>query len=203
MEQVLKAESITKKHWVLDNDYTSIAYFGENFSKEDVESVIQQIKYDSHELNTLVKKEEQGKTQTIQHIRLSIKVPNMPKRYDILKKKFYTKNNKTWKGVITEIQHPVFKARLYDMDNHSGTYETASFNIKTDITEQDLELVDIGAIFYWSVGNVVKNKTLTKRSEIRMRRLANITVSEFDELHDRLESNYGNIIWDNNDDSAK
>lgn len=194
MEKILIAESMSKSHWVWDNDYTS-AKSKENISQEDVDFFNQQIKADPHLLHTQVKKSLSSNTEVNQRTKLNIEIPYSSGKFNIFKKKLYTKNNKTWKGVISDVKFPLFKARLYDLDDHLGTYEVADFNIKTDITEQDLELVCVGAIFYWSVGNVVKNKTQTKRSEIRMRRVADITPSEFDELHDGIDASYGNIIW--------
>lgn len=185
---------MSKSHWVWDNDYTS-AKSKENISQEDVDFFNQQIKADPHLLHTQVKKSLSSNTEVNQRTKLNIEIPYSSGKFNIFKKKLYTKNNKTWKGVISDVKFPLFKARLYDLDDHLGTYEVADFNIKTDITEQDLELVCVGAIFYWSVGNVVKNKTQTKRSEIRMRRVADITPSEFDELHDGIDASYGNIIW--------
>jgi hypothetical protein len=197
MGQIQIAESMTKKHWVFDNEFSSAANLKDNSSNEDVASVSQQIKADPNIYRTEAKIQT-DKTESRQSTKVNIEVPHaqLRNRFNIFKKKFYTVNNKTWKGVITSVEYPIFKARLYDLDDHSGTYEIADFNIKTDITEQDYELIKVGAIFYWSVGNIKYNKTQTKRSEIRMRRIADITVSEFDTMHDSLNSDYGNIIWE-------
>lgn len=194
MEQIQVIQSTIKKHWVLDND--SIGILSENFSNEDVESVGQQIKAEPNDATTELKK--YLVTEHIRSKRENIKIPydHFQNRFNILKKSVYTKNTKTWKGVVTGVNSTTFKAKLYDLNNHTGTYETAEFNIKTDTTEQDLELIEIGAVFYWSVGNIIQNKTQTKQSEIRFRRIADITASEFDELHDSLKTNYGNIKWD-------
>ena len=195
MEKIQLGHSMSKKHWALDND--SIGILSTNYSKEDVESVNQQINAEPNNTKTEKKADNTIKTEvnTLRKIDIEVPYTHVNNRFNIFKKKVYTKNNKTWKGVITDINYPIFKAKLYDLDNHSGTYEIASFNIKTDITEQDHELIDLGAIFYWSIGNIIQNKTQTKRSEIRMRRLADITVKEFDELHDSLDTQYGNINW--------
>ncbi|OXB07363.1 hypothetical protein B0A81_11470 [Flavobacterium plurextorum] len=195
MEKIQLGHSMSKKHWALDND--SIGILSTNYSKEDVESVNQQINAEPNNTQTEKKTVNIIKTEVNRLKKMNIEVPytHVNNRFNIFKRKVYTKNNKTWKGVIVDINYPIFKAKLYDLDNHCGTYEIASFNIKTDITEQDHELIDLGAIFYWSIGNIIQNKTQTKRSEIRMRRLADITVKEFDELHDSLDTQYGNINW--------
>ena len=196
MEQVQIAESMTKKHWALDNEFSSVANLRDNSSREDVASVSQQIKAVPN-ISRTESKVQSTKTESGQSAKVNIEVPHaqLKNRFNIFKKKFYTVNNKTWQGVITHVEHSIFKAKLYDLNDHSGTYEIADFNIKTDVTEQDHELIQVGGIFYWSVGNVKYNKTQTKRSEIRMRRVADITVSEFDAMHDSLDTDYGNIIW--------
>lgn len=193
MEQIQIIQSTIKKHWALDND--SIGVLSANFSNEDVESVGYQINAEPTDLRTEFKtvlETEQKATKK------NIKVPytHSKDRFTVLKKTPYTKNTKTWKGVITEVKSTFFRAKLFDLNNHSGTYETAEFNINTDTTEQDHDLIEVGAIFYWSVGNIIENKTQKKESEIRFRRVADITTKEFDELHDNIETNYGNINWD-------
>lgn len=74
-----------------------------------------------------------------------------------------------WEGVVTKIDNECFWADLYD--KKIGTIEEAEFTFD-DVSDQDLNLLKLGSIFYWSVGYLdrVSGQRL-KSSIIKFRRL--------------------------------
>jgi hypothetical protein len=55
-----------------------------------------------------------------------------------------------WEGVVTEVRDNAFTARLVDL-THSSPDEESEFST-TEISDDDVDLVVLGAIFRWSVG---------------------------------------------------
>lgn len=75
-----------------------------------------------------------------------------------------------WEGVVTGINFENFSATLYDR-SEKNIDEEASFSID-DVSDQDLDLLKEGAIFYWSIGYLEKSSGQRMRSSImRFRRL--------------------------------
>jgi hypothetical protein len=75
-----------------------------------------------------------------------------------------------WEGVVTEIRDQGFTARLVDLTS-SNPDEESEFST-TEISDDDVDLVVLGAIFRWSVG-VLKMPGGAKRatSQVVFRRL--------------------------------
>lgn len=194
MEKLLDINSMSNSHWLLDNDVSNVWP-----NRKDVNSEITLINQKVESINDILEKgTDEELNNTFSNRTKLIEVDELVSKssyYNLTRRRIYTKNVVKWKGVIISISDSIFKARLYEIGSADATYETAEFNIQTDTTEQDRELIAVGAIFYWSVGNIIKNRTQSKISEIRLRRIADISPNEFDELHDDLTTKYGNIEW--------
>lgn len=186
--------SISRDHWALDNAYASLDVQNQFSSDRDVDSVNQQVRSEDNLLGTTIPKFTKSKSEFDYLRRGDIQVSALTPVYK--KFKVYTKNTKTWKGVITRINKLSFSCRLYDLDDKSEIYETADFIIDSIISDEDKPLLEVGAIFYWSVGSVIRNGTKKNQSEIRLRRVAAMDVEEFNEFYDKSESNYLGLKWD-------
>jgi len=55
-----------------------------------------------------------------------------------------------WKGEVTAIKDKEFEAVITDL-SEEGTKEEISFSFY-DVTEDDIDLIQEGAIFYWKIG---------------------------------------------------
>jgi hypothetical protein len=192
MEQIHDL-SISRDHWALDNAYASLDIQNQFLSDKDVDSVNQQVRCEDNLTETTAPKFNKSNSDFDYLRRRDIKVSALKPVYKNFK--IYTKHTKTWKGVITKLNKNSFSCRLYDLDDKSDIYETADFNIDSIISDEDKCLLEIGAIFYWSVGSVIRNGTKKNQSEIRMRRVATMDVEEFDEFYDKSESNYLDLKW--------
>lgn len=106
----------------------------------------------------------------------------------------YSRKVNRWVGVITEIKRDFFIAKLDDLD-FPGTYEIGEFDV-SDISPEDLDLIQLGAVFYWSLGHVMNRGQLKKESMIRFKRSAPLSVNELDEIEDWAENKYRNLVWD-------
>jgi hypothetical protein len=107
-----------------------------------------------------------------------------------------------WEGVVTEINDGNFSARLVDL-THSNPDEESEFS-KTEISDDDVDLVVPGALFRWSVG-VLRMPGGAKRptSQVVFRRLPQWTkrdleradivakdlVKKFENINDRRDPN--------------
>jgi len=104
-------------------------------------------------------------------------------------------NSQNWIGYITEITDDDFTAILEDKNNPT-TNETAKFDIM-DVSTGDIEMLKLGALFYWSVGYANIDGQVMKQSLIRFKRSIEILDSnEFDIIVDHAKHLKENINWD-------
>ena len=76
-----------------------------------------------------------------------------------------------WEGIVTEIGEDYFIARIIDLIKDAPE-ESASFPFSEISSEEDKELLKIGAVFYWNIGYYERAKgTRLRSSLIRFRRL--------------------------------
>jgi hypothetical protein len=96
----------------------------------------------------------------------------------------HTKRTQSWVGFITKIQEnsQSFEAKIYDIYDRS-TYEIQTFYFN-EISDEDKEFILEGGVFYWSVGQNVRNSQVFTESSIRFQRLPQLTVEEVDEAID-------------------
>lgn len=75
-----------------------------------------------------------------------------------------------WEGVVTECRDDTFLARLTDL-TAEGPAEEVELPL-TDVSPEDLPLVELGAVFYWSIGYRDESSGRRLRaSTLRFRRL--------------------------------
>jgi len=97
-----------------------------------------------------------------------------------------------WEGVVTKLDKKCFEADLYDKSRH--TTEEAEFSLE-DVSEQDFELLKIGAIFYWSIGYLDRvSGQRIKSSIIKFRRLPTWNDQDLKEARKRAEDSTKNLI---------
>ena len=121
--------------------------------------------------------------------------------FDNTKHRTYSLKTQRWIGHVTDITEDRFFARLDDM-NTPGTYETAEFSI-SKISPEDIQLLTKGAIFYWSVGDVITNGQLKEEAILRFQRLSDWTSDELDEVADKAKEQLRNISWNDFNSKAK
>ncbi len=106
----------------------------------------------------------------------------------------YFSNTQNWIGYITNVFESDFEAKLIDR-NKQDTYEMATFE-KLEISEEDKKFIEIGAVFYWSVGYAVRNGQVKKESLIRFKRTVDWTENEYDKAVDRANNLLNNLSWE-------
>jgi hypothetical protein len=78
---------------------------------------------------------------------------------------------KRWEGSVTAINGNVITAEVVDLDSQIPLKEEIEIEFE-DISEEDKSLVEIGAVFYWSVGYSTSiDRTVMRGSVFRFRRL--------------------------------
>ncbi|GEM_PF-5989341 len=88
-----------------------------------------------------------------------------------------------WKGQVIEIQEKTFKAKLDDLTN-LGTYEIGIFDLR-DVSDE-LELVRIGAVFYFSIGYDLNKGQIQKVSILRFQRIKPINLDIVNHVADNV-----------------
>jgi hypothetical protein len=106
----------------------------------------------------------------------------------------HTQNTQRWIGYVISKTDKKFTARLEDITN-PGTFEIGIFDIKDDASDEK-EMIQIGAVFYLSVGYDVSRGTNAKQKLIRFQRLSEWTESDFDNALDRADRIASNLEWD-------
>ncbi len=89
-----------------------------------------------------------------------------------------------WEGTVTACGGETFLARLNDLTS-GGLNEEVEL-LMDDVPEEDRPLVEPGAVFYWSVGHLVKPSGERPRiSSLRFRRLPVWSSSELEAARER------------------
>ena len=91
-----------------------------------------------------------------------------------------------WRGVVLKIYKDCFLCRLVDQDGNSPDEEAEI--LLSEISDEDLQLIDIGAVFYWSIGYQTNpSGSRTRSSIIRFRRLPVWRSEELSEAEKKAE----------------
>jgi len=84
-----------------------------------------------------------------------------------------------WEGVVLDIQDDVFLARLVDLGGLGPDEEAEIY--REEVSRDDLDLLEPGAVFYWNIGyRTSPAGQRTRASEIRFRRLPVWTAEEIE-----------------------
>jgi hypothetical protein len=89
-----------------------------------------------------------------------------------------------WEGIVTECRTETFLARLSDL-TADGVEEEIELPL-SDIAEEDLSLVALGAVFYWSIGyRIDAGGQRWRASTLRFRRLPVWSAAEIEQAKAR------------------
>lgn len=92
----------------------------------------------------------------------------LPERTSVAQPRFIPLQK--WEGTVIEVSGDTFFAHLVDQSN-VGPDEEAEFSLE-EVTPEDKDLLEPGAVFYWNIGYLVGvSGQRTRCSDIRFRRL--------------------------------
>ncbi|HEY9159021.1 hypothetical protein [Candidatus Binatus sp.] len=90
-----------------------------------------------------------------------------------------------WRGTVTTIGESEFDAELRDLTDRTRARETATFGFD-ELSDSDQDLVQIGAVFYWSIGyKLSPSRQRELVATIIFRRLPRWTKSQLDAVKAR------------------
>lgn len=101
----------------------------------------------------------------------------------------------SWEGVVLQVKDDTFSVRLVDL---SGDRAEEEMELETqELSDFDLELLEPGAIFYWTVGYRVKlpRGARERVSQIRFRRLPAWSRSEIAAAEERAKRLACELDW--------
>jgi len=194
-------------NWILEEDFTKMS---EN--KEVKQSFLKNL---DNEISEKVKEFENFNLQLAYGEFLTrglgtISDNNLKKEIDLQNLPFYfpqqlnakrisaslnhTQNTQRWIGYVVSKTDQKFKAKLEDISN-PGTFEIGVFDIKDDAPDEQ-ELIQVGAVFYLSVGYDVSRGTNVKQKLIRFQRLSEWTENDFNHVMDRADRIASNLQWE-------
>lgn len=91
-----------------------------------------------------------------------------------------------WEGVVLEVNAESFSVRLFDLSSDERD-EEAELDL-SEVSREDLKLVEPGAVFYWSIGYYTTGDGQVQRtSQIRFRRLPAWSKSELERAEVRAK----------------
>lgn len=106
-----------------------------------------------------------------------------------------------WEGIVTDIQDDIFIARLFDKTN-DNIEEEAEILIN-DLHDDDLKLLKPGAVFYLSLGYIIKSTGQKIRGPIiKFRRIPAWTNKELNAIKMRAKERRTFIEWGSEDTSS-
>jgi hypothetical protein len=99
-----------------------------------------------------------------------------------------------WEGAVTAVEGDYFIARLTDLT--AGTAQEEVELPLEEVSDDDRPLVEVGAVFYWSIGyDVARGGQRTRASRIRFRRLPAWTAKELAEAKERAKKLKEDLGW--------
>jgi hypothetical protein len=107
----------------------------------------------------------------------------------------HTLSTQRWRGYVLSKNDKKFKAKLEDITS-PGTYEIGTFDIQDKDLLDEKEMIQIGAVFYLSIGYDVSRGTYSKQKLIRFQRLKNPTEKDFNNAIDRAQRIADNLNWE-------
>ena len=75
-----------------------------------------------------------------------------------------------WVGIITDVKHELFYAKVNDLTNEKNPPEIAEIPIE-EISPEQRKHIEIGAVFYWNIGYLDASGTRYRQSFIRFRNI--------------------------------
>ena len=100
----------------------------------------------------------------------------------------------SWEGTVLEVEDGSFVARLVDVAGEHLDEEVSLS--KEELCDFDLELLEPGAIFYWTIGYRYQVGGARERvSRIRLRRLPAWTKLQLDEASERASAFERDLAW--------
>jgi hypothetical protein len=174
------------KHWFFDG-VSSIVDTGQNNDSFNVSVIRSEVKRYANEIGGAGNIHESNFQyfDSISRKQEYFKIPKVAINYDLSVNKSYFSRAQKWIGHIIEIdfESKKFWAKLIDL-SESGTYEIGVFDFM-EISPEDLQMLTVGAAFYWSLGFATNNGQVKKESIIRFQRFHPWSSDEFDAAADR------------------
>jgi len=100
----------------------------------------------------------------------------------------------SWEGTVLDVEGDSFVARLIDVNGDHLDEEVSL--AKEELCDFDLELLESGAIFYWTIGYRYQPGGARERvSRIRFRRLPAWTKRQLDEARERAVALERDLAW--------
>ena len=103
-------------------------------------------------------------------------------------------SSERWEGIVLEVEDGTFRARLVDLDRHAPDEDAEIY--WSEVSDEDRDLVEPGAVFYWSIGYYTDRMgQRMRRSLVRFRRLPTWTKRELEDARHEAEKTAGILGW--------
>jgi hypothetical protein len=122
-----------------------------------------------------------------------INIPIKPRF--LLDNRNYSRATYSWVGFVSSIGAKTFRAKVEDLKSNNKVYEDAEFEIN-DLAEDEINMLKIGSVFYWSIGYEYRNGTKKKESFIRFKRLPKFTDNQIDTALDLSNELFDSLNWE-------
>ncbi|MCK9613514.1 MAG: hypothetical protein M0R16_11590 [Bacteroidales bacterium] len=183
-----------KCNWILDEKLTEISFNLDN--KVNILSNIEnEISIKAKEIDNVYSISENEIKRDFNINTLPLYFPQKISAKRISSSLNHTQNTQRWVGYIIEINERKFKAKLEDI-TAPGTFEIGTFDIHDKDLIDEKEMIQIGAVFYLSVGYDVSRGTFAKQKLIRFQRLTKLTESDFNNAIDRADRIASSLNWE-------
>ena len=106
----------------------------------------------------------------------------------------YSRASYRWVCYVTAINKDTFTANVKELRSDTEIFEEAEYEIQ-DLDDEDVKMLKIGAVFYWSMGFEYRNGTKKKESFIRFKRLPVFTEKQIDNALDLSNELFNDLNW--------
>lgn len=182
----MDSNTILKDHWIIDRQHSNSKEltYEDSIIMDALNAKVEERKKQLDNGDTDVQSENQDVYE---------KIPRYSQFSSHIHKSYFSKTQR-WTGVVEKIEEGEFTARLDDKIN-PDTYETATFDVD-EVSPSDRKLLEIGAVFYWSVGYANHNGQVVKESLLRFKRSIDFSPEELDRITDQANQYDNEINWE-------
>jgi hypothetical protein len=124
-------------------------------------------------------------------------------KYDFPIKGFYNRTHlnirkyfyelQKWICHITEVYEDSFKAKM--IDQNDPLHPEEDIFLFKEVSTEDRSFIQLGAVFYYSIGYISENGQISKKDTLRFQRIGQWDDSTFDEAIDEADDFYKKLVW--------
>lgn len=153
---------------------------------------------DSHSNSNIIHKSEEQNASNIENKSISDFTSKLSEIMNVMS--YPDRNidhfidNINWIGYVENIKDGIIYGRMKEIEKNT-TEEIVEFDIETEVANEDLPLLKVGAVFYYSIGHASIKGQKKKQDMLRFKRSIDFSEKDVDKISDKAKALVNSINW--------